>query len=245
VPFWTVAPTRTAELMDDPALPEAEHLRALGGLARINALSRTASQLAAAVRPLLPAAGPALVVDLACGGGDVTVDLAARLERPRRAGRSVSVLGIDLSPRAVARARGLAAERGSPTSFAVRDVTTEGCPPCDVVVSSLFLHHLDDAAAVAVLRGMAASARRGIVVSDLVRSGLGLALAVAGTSVLSRSRVVHVDGPLSVRAARTLDEYRRLAATAGLSGATVRRTWPERVILQWRRPDVPPGRATA
>lgn len=234
MPFWTVAPARDAELMDDPALPESEHLQALGGLARINAVSRTAARLAAAVERLLVPGGTAMVVDLACGGGDVTVDLAARLGRSPHSHR-LSVVGVDVSPRAVARARRLAVDRGSRATFSVADVAAAGCPPCDVAVSSLFLHHLDDEAAVGLLASMAAAARLGIVVSDLVRSRLGLALAVAGTTVLSRSRVVHVDGPLSVRAARTPAEYRELAAAAGLGSATVRRIWPERVLLEWAR----------
>ncbi|MFM9195643.1 MAG: nucleotide-binding protein, partial [Planctomycetia bacterium] len=77
----------------------------------------------------------------------------------------------------------------------------------------------------------------GFVVSDLIRSRLGLALAVVGTAVLSSSRVARVDGPASVRAARTIPDYRRLLAAAGLAAATIPRTWPERAVVIWRRPD--------
>ena len=50
--LWTVAPSRQAELMDDPSLATADHLHALSALARINAFSGTAAQLAAAIRRL-------------------------------------------------------------------------------------------------------------------------------------------------------------------------------------------------
>ena len=120
-------------------------------------------------------------------------------------------------------------------SFAVRDVVADGCPACDIAICSLFLHHLDDAAAVRVLTAMAAAARVGLIVSDLVRSRTGLVLARLGTLVLSGSRVARVDGPLSVRAARTPAEYRRLLDHAGLRSATVRRIWPERVLIAWAR----------
>ena len=73
------------------------------------------------------------------------------------------------------------------------------------------------------------------MISDLVRSGVGLALAVAGTTLLSSSRVARVDGPRSVRAARTPAEYRRLCDDAGLGCATIRRVWPERVVIRWQR----------
>jgi len=234
---WSLPHTREPELMDDPAIAEREHLHALSALARINLVSRTAARLAAGVRDLLdggsrPAA--CTVVDVACGGGDVTLHLALWLRRSIGAG--TQVIGVDLSPRAIARSRAAAARRDVTASFAVRDVLADGCPPCDVAVSSLFLHHLDDPAAYRLLQSMAAAARVGIVVSDLVRSRLGLGLAVVGTTILSSSRVARVDGPLSVRAARTPVEYRRLCDAAGLESATIRRVWPERVVIRWRRP---------
>jgi SAM-dependent methyltransferase len=243
VSIWPVAPDRRAELMDDPALPAAEHLAALDALATINTVSLTGRQLAAAVAGIAGAAAgrrPLQVVDVACGGGDITIALANRLSKllgRRRGGGTVppvEVLGLDLSQRAIARAREEAARRGCRgVDFAARDVLSEGLPACDVAVSSLFLHHLDDPRAADVLRSMA-TARLGGAVSDLLRSRSGLVLAILGTRLLARSRVARVDGPLSVRAARTLPEYRRLTDRAGLSHATIRKTWPERVLIQWR-----------
>lgn len=236
---WHLPQSREPEWMDDPAIAETDHLEALVALARINLLSRTAATITAATATLLRspeprAAGGPVVVDLACGGGDVTIDVARRLGRAVAGG--VRVLGVDSSPRAVERARRAASAAGADVAFEVRDVVADGCPDCDVAVSSLFLHHLDDPVAAGLLGSMAAAARRGVVVSDLVRSRLGLGLAVVGTTLLSSSRVARVDGPLSVRAARTLAEYRALASASGLAGATVRRVWPERALLTWRRP---------
>lgn len=235
---WSLPQSRTAELMDDPAIPEADHLHALSALARINAMSRTAAWLAHCTGHLLAAAQPApeprTVVDVACGGGDVTIALARRLRRI--AGVDVRVIGVDISPRAVARSREAAARAGADVAFEVGDVLAAGCPPCDVAVSSLFLHHLDDEAACRLLRCLAHAARVGIVVSDLVRSRVGLGLAMVGTTLLSTSRVARVDGPLSVKAARTPAEYRALCARAGLDAAHVRRVWPERVVIRWQRP---------
>lgn len=238
---WLLPLSRTPELMDDPGIAEAEHLHALTALARINAVSRTAARLAAAVARLLPDQSgdpkhsPFTVVDVACGGGDVTIGLARRLARAAAGRISLRVVGVDISPRAVERARVAAARAGTDVSFEARDVLADGLPPCDAAVSSLFLHHLDDGQARRLLESMASATRRGIVVSDLVRSHLGLGLAVIGTTLLSTSRIARVDGPLSVRAARTPAEYRRLLDAAGLDGATIRRAWPERIEIVWRR----------
>lgn len=232
--------------MDDPALAEAEHLHALHALARINAFSRTARQLAAAVAGIVTAAGgrrrePLTVVDVGCGGGDVTVAVARRLGRMTRAGSlgPVHVIGLDVSPRAVHRSGELAARSGVAATFDVRDVIAAGCPPCDVAITSLFLHHFDDSTASRLLRSMSEQARHGVVISDLIRSRVGLALAVAGTRLLSGSRIARVDGPLSVRAARTPAEYRGLCDASGLRGASIRRTWPERVLIRWDRATAP------
>lgn len=230
--------------MDDPALPAREHTAALRALSRINRISGTAGQLARQVARLAtrhsPATGradsPLHVVDLACGGGDVTVAVARRLAR---LGITATVTGVDMSERALSVARGIADAAGASCPpglrFEQRNLAHEGCPPCDVAISSLFLHHLDDPDATRLLASIASAARVGLVISDLVRSRLGLALAVLGTSLLARSRVARTDGPLSVRAARTPEEYRQLLAAAGLATATIRRTWPERVLITWRR----------
>jgi 2-polyprenyl-3-methyl-5-hydroxy-6-metoxy-1,4-benzoquinol methylase len=172
---WSLPQSRQPELMDDPAIAEADHVHALRALARINAVSRTASGIAASVGRIL--AGDAshtddpIVVDVACGGGDVTVDIARRLHR--RGLRGVRVVGVDISPRAVEQSRALAARSGIDATFEVRDLLTDGCPPCEVAVSSLFLHHLDDTTATKLLGSMATESRCGVVVSDLIRSRVG------------------------------------------------------------------------
>ena len=52
--------------------------------------------------------------------------------------------------------------------------------------------------------------------------------------LLTRSPVVHVDGPLSVRAAFTPAELLALTHAGGLTGATVTPRFPGRMILEWR-----------
>jgi 2-polyprenyl-3-methyl-5-hydroxy-6-metoxy-1,4-benzoquinol methylase len=121
--------------------------------------------------------------------------------------------------------------------FFQRDVIIDGIPnKFDAIICSLFLHHLDENEASHLLRQMADSARYLLLVNDLERSRLGYVLATLGARALTRSRVVHVDGPLSVRAALSTTEALDLAERAGLKGSTVVRRWPCRYLLKWRRP---------
>lgn len=103
----------------------------------------------------------------------------------------------------------------------------------DVVVSTLTLHHLDDEGAIDLLAEMGRVARVRVFVWDLERSvvALGGALALAST-VWRRDPLVRYDAPLSVRRAFTSAELTRTARRAGLRGATVRRAWPARLVLE-------------
>src|SRR5207247_5557565 len=128
------------------------------------------------------------------------------------------------------------ARAGADVNFFQLDVFADPLPSdYDAVTCSLFLHHLHEPEAVELLRRLAAAARRLVLINDLARGFVGYTLAYLGTRVLSRSPVVHTDGPLSVRAAFTPNEAVALAWQAGITGATVERRWPCRVLLAWVR----------
>lgn len=228
------ARVRLAELMDEPQLDPVAHVNALRGLARIYCLSRTGAAVWPWVRrEAKVSAVPLRVLDLATGGGDLPIDLA---RRARREGLAVEVAGCDRSPRAIAFARRRAHRSGTDARFFILDTGTQALPTgYHVITAGLFLHHLSDEDAVWLLRNMAEAAGRAVIVDDLRRSQRGLWLARLATRVLSRSHIVHVDGPRSVRAAFTSDELGRLAAQAGLSGVEIVPHWPERHLLAWQR----------
>jgi hypothetical protein len=104
--------------------------------------------------------------------------------------------------------------------------------PWDLVVINLFLHHLADGEVIALLTEVGRRADR-LLVQDLVRGRLGYLMAWFGMRLLSRSRVGHVDGPLSVRAGFRPVELLELARRAGLESARVRTSWPARLVLSW------------
>jgi 2-polyprenyl-3-methyl-5-hydroxy-6-metoxy-1,4-benzoquinol methylase len=225
------------ELMDQPGLDAGQHRSALRGLQRINWLSRSAQILWPSLRRLAGSLGnrACRVLDIASGGGDVAIELARRC---RARGLSVEFTGLDISATAVEHARENAAQQQAATvSFEQRDVFRDGLPDSyDVVMCSLFLHHLSREQAVELLRAMAGSTRRLVLVNDLRRTRLGYALAWWGGRILTRSPIVHADGPMSVAAAFTCREALELADEAGLQGAAIVRRWPQRFLLSWSKP---------
>lgn len=236
---WLGHRVREPEVMDQPGLSPARHAEALEGLARINWLSRTSSTLFANLyaHQRRRGQGRLRLLDVASGGGDVAIRL---WQMARERGLDWQVAGCDFSPVAIEQAQARARQARADVSFFQHDAVRQPLPgPRDAVVCSLFLHHLEDGEAVALLRAMAELNGGGpsiVLVSDLRRCVVGLLLAHVVGRVVTRSRVVHVDGPRSVRAAFTIPEAEDLARRAGLDGATVRPTWPCRWLLTWERP---------
>ena len=220
--------------MDDPNLDARRHRHALRGLARVNAISLSTRTVWKPIRRLAKELGTSRlrVLDVATGGGDIPLGI---WKRSRRANLDLEITGIDISDEALAVARQRCEESSAVIDFQQLDVFAEPLPDgYDVVVSSLFLHHLSDKDAAVLLSKMAKATRHSVLVNDRVRSRLNLVLVFLAMRLLTTSKVVHIDGPLSVKAAFTREEARGLAVQTGLDTAIVRRRFPCRYLLEWR-----------
>lgn len=245
----TVIRDRQPELMDNPALDHDEHRAALRSLDRVNNALGVNRRLFRAIRTT--ACGPVdSILDVGTGGGGFL-----RYCRGQRPSDKPSLLiGLDRSASALAMARSWSESNDAGDLRPNRPATSPHTSirslswisadarrlplqdaSVDVVVCSLFLHHFDEAEIVDILREFARVARRGVVVGDLVRSRASFVLTWLATRLTSRSRVFHVDGPRSVRAALTPTELRSCADRAGMHGAIVRGHLPFRMILSWTR----------
>lgn len=237
ISLWPNLKTRNRqqELMDDPQLDEELHQRALEGLSRVNRVSRTHRLLWQPIEKYCRQNRIASisVLDLGCGSGDLLIWLKTKA---RSKGIELKITGCDLSPVALEAARQRADREKLDSKFLQMDVLSEALPANqDIIVSSLFLHHLQESDVVKLLQRMAETARHLIVTQDLLRSRWGYLLCLAGTQLISRSPIVHVDGPLSVAGAFTLAEIQQLAEQAGLAHCQINRHWPERFVFTWQR----------
>jgi 2-polyprenyl-3-methyl-5-hydroxy-6-metoxy-1,4-benzoquinol methylase len=228
---------RQSELMDDPLLNGNTHRHALAALRRINWLSRSDRVVWKEILSQAkanPPERPLTILDIAAGGGDLAMRLARLAERD---GVSVTIDGCDISPTALGFAahQAAAAQRNNIRFFQC-DALQQPFPQqkYDVVMCSLFLHHLNEADAILLLQRMKAAATRLVLIDDLRRSRPGYWLAWLGCRILTRCHVVHVDGPMSVEGAFTSSEARSVADKAGLPDAIVKHHWPQRFLLTWR-----------
>jgi len=105
----------------------------------------------------------------------------------------------------------------------------------DVVSSCLFVHHLEPVQVVQFTSEALRVARHAVLINDLIRHPLHVALAYAGYA-LYRSRLTRHDSVASVRRAYTLDEVEDMLRRTCASTIEVRRFFPFRMgVIAWKR----------
>lgn len=223
------------EEMDDEAIGRKEHQHALQGLERLNFFSGSAQHLWPAIEALAcqRRERPLRVLDIATGSGDIPISL---WKKARKKNILLEIAACDKSSQALDFAREKARANGVAVHFFSLDIHEMEIPAgYDVLISSLFLHHLQEEEAAKFLKSLAQQAKQLVLVNDLARSVPGLLLAFLGTRLLTASAVVHTDGVRSAQAAFSLAEIKKMAQDAGLRGARIECRWPSRFLLLWKK----------
>jgi SAM-dependent methyltransferase len=239
MPFDLSRRSQEAELMDAADTDYDTFRDCLRDLARVNVLSMGYRPTLAFLDGLrrsgrLPTRGPVRVLDVGSGYGDLlrTIDHWAE-----RHGIEVHLTGIDLSPWSARAAREVTDE-GRPINWVTGDIF-EHQGGADVVVSSLFTHHLDDAGVVRFLRWMEERAQLGWMINDLHRHILPYSTFGALAAALRWHRFVRHDGPVSFARSFVAAEWRSIVAQAAIPAqqVTVQRWFPFRLCVSRVRPD--------
>jgi len=135
------------------------------------------------------------IVDLGCGNGDVLRDVS---KFGRKNNYSFKLIGIDANPAAIDYARELSKEY-SELSFKTIDILSEDFKKqsYDVVLCTLFLHHLKNEELISFLKKTTENATIGLVVNDLHRHKLAYYLfKLIGFFI--KNKMVRQDGLTSV-----------------------------------------------
>jgi len=211
------------ELLDG-AVPSADLAATLGDLDRLDAwLGGHALSLARVRRAAraMPRDRALVVVDVGGGAGGFARRLVRWSRRRRRRVRVVLVerdgATAELARRDCAACPEIEVVRADATALPLAAASA------DVVHAALTLHHLEPDAAVAALGEMARVARGRVIINDLARSRLALALVWLATRLLAVHPISRHDGPLSVRRAYAPAELLELFRRAGLRGVRVQR----------------------
>jgi len=210
-------PAELLELMDGPC--SREEMRAcLRDLARANAWLHgnrpTIKWLSTFLDKLAMTRQPLRILDVGCGDGDALRGMARWAKRNRI---EVRLIGLDLSVDAIS-----IAKEATPPDCEIEFVATnvfeyEPQARVDVIVCSLFTHHLNDEEIVRFIGWMETHARLGWFVNDLSRAATPYRLFKLLAKAARWHKFVQHDGPVSVARAFKPDDWRRLCAAAGLT----------------------------
>jgi 2-polyprenyl-3-methyl-5-hydroxy-6-metoxy-1,4-benzoquinol methylase len=224
------------ELMDGHCRDYADYRACLRDLARVNTVTLAYRPTLGFLERLrregrLPSDRALEILDVGSGYGDMLRCIA---RWAARRGVWVRLTGVDLNPWAVR-----AAEEATPEGTATFvNGDAYGQPPADVILSSLFTHHLSDAELPPFLAWSERSARIAWFVNDLERHGFSY----WGFPILARAlgwhRFVRHDGAVSIARSFRPGDWRAHLALAGVDpeSCEIRRRFPFRLCVARVKP---------
>jgi ubiquinone/menaquinone biosynthesis C-methylase UbiE len=198
----------TPEFLDTDAGTPAEIAASLSDLRRINRWFGGTSTAVDLIRRAAQSSDSRLsLLEIAAGSGYV----------PQTARDHLAEKGIRLDLTLLDRAAShVAATQKNATAAVVADACTLPFRDAsfDLVSSNLFLHHLGPDELVNCMRECLRVCRRAVLINDLIRHPLHMALVYSGMP-LYRSRLTRHDAPASVRQAYTKKEMLELLRRTG------------------------------
>jgi SAM-dependent methyltransferase len=223
------------ELMDHEAMEYPDFRNYLRQLAQVNRLFFGYRPTLAFFRRLLDAgrlsgSRPIRVVDAGSGYGDMlrVLDVWAA-----KKGIELEFIGLDINPWSAQAARE-ATNPGRPIQWLTADIFDfPRSERVDVVISSLFAHHLDDAALIRFLKWMEKTARIGWFVNDLARDPAPYYGFKAYATVTRRHHCMRHDGPASVANSFRPSDWTHYLAEAGIgqTDASIEKWMPYRLCV--------------
>ncbi|MGA7156040.1 MAG: methyltransferase domain-containing protein [Acidobacteriaceae bacterium] len=221
------SPAQLPEWMDEPCTYE-EFRDCLIDLGQVNWLTRSYRPTLDFLERLIdrfPTDRALRIVDVGFGGGDMLRSIERWAGKRRIA---VELAGVDLNPYAARAAREFT-RAASNIEWTTGDAFAWK-KPVDVVLSSLFTHHLEEEEVVRFLAWSESIAKRGWFVNDLCREETPRKLFGLLAKGMRWHKFVQHDGPVSFRRSFREADWKRIAGEAGIAVANIQ-------LTRWR-----PGR---
>jgi SAM-dependent methyltransferase len=232
-------PTRLhdLEIMDGEDFSPREYEKTLEELELINRLTNGYQPTLDSIEKLLSANQDTKkrnirILDIGFGYGD-TLRAISRWAKAKKI--KVDLVGVDLNPQArehaqkatpaEANIRFITADIFKMPSVTPSDAETPSDGRFDIVVNSLFMHHLRDQEIVRVLRWMTENSRLGWVINDLHRHPIAYHFIKHATKLTGFSRLICNDAPLSVARSFRRSDWRGYLAEAGIPESAVTIRW--------------------
>ena len=214
----------TRELLDTDSGTPSEVAASLKDLRWFNRWFGGISTSSRLIEIVARATSKLSVLEVAAGDGFVPKELQKRFSQIH-----LDVTLLDRAPSHLPRNNGMRAVAGDALALPFQGSAF------DIVSSSLFVHHLQPDQVVLFVREALRVCRVAVLINDLVRHPLHLAIAYAGLP-LYRSRLTRNDAPASVRQAYTVEEMRNFLEKAGASRVEIHRQYFFRMgAIAWKQ----------
>lgn len=201
------------ELMDMENIPFEEFHDCLRQLEVINHLTLAYRPVLGWLRKLIKPGEPLCILDAGCGGGDTL----RQIEKKFCSRYPIELIGVDLNPWAKKSANTVTEK--SRIRYETADIFSfEPGKKIDVIIASLFTHHLPDEQIIEFLRWANEHATQGWLINDLHRHSLPYYFIKFATRIFSRNRLIRNDAAVSVARSFTRTDWNRLLQSAGLKG---------------------------
>ena len=199
----------TAEILDSNECPPAEVEISLQDLGRVNRWFGGVATTRKLIERVASVTGQKhfSVLEVAAGHGEVPQLVAEQLAGK---GITLDVLCLDRAHSHLRNGNGRCAVVADALALPFPDASF------DLVSCSLFAHHLEPAELVSFAREALRVSRRAVLINDLIRHPLHVALVYAGF-LLMRSYVSRVDGLTSVKRAYVPAEIRKILSNGNQS----------------------------
>ncbi|MCW8194622.1 methyltransferase domain-containing protein [Proteobacteria bacterium 005FR1] len=210
-----------SELMDEEDISFPEFHDCLQGLETINHLTLAYRPTLKWLQPWLKSSERVSILDAGCGSGD----MLRQIEKAAHKGE-LDLIGVDLNPWSKRSAQLLGGK--SAARYATADIFHfQPERQIDLIICSLFTHHLTDPQLVQFLRWIDRRASKGWFINDLHRHPLPYHFIKAATRLLSHNRLIRHDAAVSVARSFTRADWQRLLDQAGIG---------ERARIRWHFP---------
>ncbi len=168
------------------------------------------------------------LVDIGCGGGDNMLAIARWAKKNKY---QVKLTGVDLKEDAIAYAKENC--KAFPNiEFLITDYKkAQFNTQVDLIVSSLFCHHLTHSQVLECLGWMQKTAKMGFIINDLQRNKIAYYSIKFLTALFSKSYLVKNDAAVSVSRGFKKNEFQKLMQEAGLTQTTIEWKWAFRYLV--------------
>jgi SAM-dependent methyltransferase len=214
--------------MDDPDLDEVTLQHAVDDINTVNRLLQGFKFTLNAVKKVMHEFPdqPLVIADAGCGDGEMLRYLERHLTDER-----LSFVGWDIAAKSIKKAR-LKSEGLSRVRFRESDIlkATTTDLHCDILLSSLTMHHFSDPQIVEFIIKYRAITDKVIIINDLHRHRLAYLFFKYLSPIFIRHEISKHDGLISIASGFKKSDFKKYALAAGIKSDLLQWKWSFRYI---------------